>query len=87
MASTYGLGGAGLTGVGLAAKRNAMGALGQAADLEQRRNMANEQAEAAEESGKQQLGASAGAMIGMATFGPLGAMIGGIAGALGSSLF
>lgn len=87
MAGSYGLGGAGLVGTGLGQKRSAMSGLSQAADLEAKRNMANEQAEAAEDAGEMQLAASAGAMAGMMTFGPVGAIIGGIGGALASSLF
>lgn len=87
MASSYGLGGAGLTGTGLGQKRSAMAGLNEAANLEARRNMANEAGKAAEEAGEQQLGSTLGAMAGLSVFGPIGGVLGGLAGALGASLF
>lgn len=94
MSSTYGLGGAGLAGFGMSQKNDAMQALGQAADQEQRRNLANEQAEAARKAGNAQLGSTLGALGGMAlgaqygaVGGPLGSLIGGVVGALASDLF
>lgn len=94
MAGTYGLGGAGLAGFGMEQKQEAMQALGQAADSEQRRKLAGEQAEAQRKSGNTQLGSTVGALGGMAlgmqygaVGGPWGAVIGGVVGALAGSLF
>jgi hypothetical protein len=84
---SYGLGGGGLADFGQAQQREAMGALGQAAEAEHQRNMANQRNKAAAKAGKQQLGASAGAMLGMQVAGPWGAVIGGVLGGLGSDLF
>jgi hypothetical protein len=94
MAGTYGLGAAGLTGFGMGQKDQALGMLGKAADVEQSRNLQNEQLEAQHEAGKAQFGSTLGAMGGMAlgasygsAGGPIGAVIGGIVGALASDLF
>lgn len=92
--SGYGLGGGGLAGFGLQQKADAMGALSKAADIEQRRNMANEQAAATERAGKAQLGSTLGGLAGWqlgaqagSVGGPMGAVIGGVIGALASRLF
>jgi uncharacterized protein YqgC (DUF456 family) len=86
MARTYGLG-AGLIGVGAQQKGDAMNMLGQAADAENARNIANKQIEAQDKASKAQTGATAGALAGMYTFGPVGAVVGGLAGAVIGGLF
>lgn len=87
MAGLYGLGGAGLTGVGLQQKNEAMGMLGRAADQEAAREDTNRQLEQQRQAGNAQLGSTMGAMAGMSVGGPVGALVGGIVGALGSKLF
>ena len=87
MAGNYGLGGAGLSGVGLQQKNQAMGLMSRAADQEAERERANKALEEQRQAGNAQLGSSAGAMIGFAAGGPVGALVGGIVGALGSKLF
>ena len=54
--STYGLGGAGLTGLGLSMKRDAMNNANQVASMEAQRNANNKAAREAERAGKAQLG-------------------------------
>ena len=79
------LGNGGLVGVGLSQKQQALDALGKAADEEQERELAWKRREAGRKQANQQLGATAGAMIGMqygSSLGPWGAVIGGAAGAL-----
>jgi hypothetical protein len=94
MAGGYGLGGAGLVGMGVRQKEGAMNALNQAAEGENRRNMAGKEAEATRKAGNTQLGSTLGAMGGMAlgaqygsVGGPMGMMIGSVVGALAGSLF
>lgn len=91
---SYGLGGAGLAGIGLGHKQQAMDAAGQAARSETERDIANKQANTARKAGNAQLGSTLGALGGMALGaqygaigGPLGSLIGGVVGALGASLF
>lgn len=97
MQTTYGLGtnirgpsggGMGLSSMGQQQQRTATELLGQQADLETNRNLANRQRADAEKQGKVQLGASVGAMAGAqygAAGGPWGMLIGGVIGALAGS--
>lgn len=85
MARTYGLGG-GLIGVGAEQKGSALEMLGQSAERENARNIANKQIAQQEKAAKAQTGAMLGATAGMA-FGPLGAMVGGLAGGILGGLF
>lgn len=87
MARTYGLGGAGLAGVGQQQQGMALDMLGRAAEQEQSRNLANQQLEQQRKAGNTQLGATAGAVAGFAYGGPVGAMVGGLLGTIGGSLF
>ncbi len=94
MASTYGLGGAGLSGFGVSQRNDAMQALSQAADTEQRRNESNRRARESERAGNAQLASSIGALGGAAigaqygsVGGPMGMAIGSVVGALAGSLF
>jgi hypothetical protein len=85
--ANYGLGGGGLADFGQAQQRQALNALGQVADAEARRNMANQANKVAEKAGQKQLGGTAGAMIGMSVGGPWGAVIGGVLGSMAPDLF
>lgn len=85
MARTYGLG-AGLLGVGAQQKGSALDMIGQAAEAENARNIANKQIEAQDKASKAQTGAMLGATAGM-YFGPIGAMVGGLAGGVIGGLF
>lgn len=94
MSGGYGLGAAGLTGAGMQQKNEAMQILGNAADQEQQRSIANKQAEAARKQGNQQLGATVGGLAGAyagaqmgGSLGPWGALAGAVVGALASDLF
>jgi hypothetical protein len=84
--SGYGLGG-GLADFGQAQQRQALGALGQVADAEAKRNMNNKANKAAEKAGQKQLGSTAGALAGLSIAGPWGAIAGGVLGALAPDLF
>lgn len=81
----------GLIGMGQAQKREAMSGTGKAADLENQRNMANDQLKQAAKDQKrsnQSSMAGTGAMIGMMTpLGPVGAAIGAGVGYMIGSLF
>lgn len=70
-----------LTAFGEDQQTQATQELGVAASMEGARNNQNKMARAQAKQGNQQLGASSGAMIG-ASFGPWGALIGGVVGAL-----
>ena len=85
MARTYGLG-AGLIGVGAQQQGEALDLIGQAADQENQRNIANKQQKAQTKATNAQTGATLGATAGMA-FGPIGAVVGGIAGGILGGLF
>lgn len=89
----YGLGAAGLTGVGLQQKQDAIRIMGEAADQEQQRNIHNEQVRAQRKAGNQQLGATLGSMAGMymgasygSAGGPIGAAIGAVVGLVAGGL-
>lgn len=82
----YGIGG-GLADFGQGQQREALGALGQAANMEAQREQDNKALAEQERAGKAQLGSTLGAMAGFAFGGPVGAMIGGVVGGLGADLF
>lgn len=65
----------------------AMGEMGQAASLETQRNAENTRLAAQDKAGKQQLGATLGAMAGNAVLPGLGGVIGGLFGGLAGGLF
>ena len=79
--------GGGLAAVGNENLSQAQTLLGNAADEEQRRNLANEERERARKAGNTQLGTSVGALAGFSVGGPIGGLIGGVLGAVGSRLF
>lgn len=79
MARSYGLGG-GLIGMGAQQKGDALDMLGQAAERESSRNIANKQIEQQQKASNAQTGATLGATAGMMAFGPIGAVVGGLAG-------
>ena len=81
----YGVG-ASLASYGQGQQQEAMQLLGQSAKDEAQLEMQNKAAEHQRKAGNVQLGATAGAMAGMA-FGPWGAAIGGLVGAVGGGLF
>lgn len=90
----YGLGGASLAGFGTGQRDDAMAALGQVAQTEQRREQGNEIAEMQRKAGNQQLGGALGGLGGAAlgaqfgsVGGPLGMAIGSVVGTIASSLF
>lgn len=92
--ASYGLGAAGLAGMGLEQKNEAMETLGALAAQETSRDIANDQIEAQRKEGNKQLGGTVGALGGMmlgasygAAGGPIGALIGGAVGAVAGSLF
>lgn len=87
MARTYGLGGAGLAGVGMQQQGQALDMLGRAAEQEQSRNLQNQQLEQQRKAGNVQLGSSIGS-VGGAVAGSLltaqgGALAGSVAGPVG----
>lgn len=89
----YGVG-ASLASMGLGQKQEAMQVLRSVADQETERNAQNKQLAAQEKAGKQQLGATVGALGGFyvgaqmgSVGGPLGALIGGAVGAVAAGLF
>lgn len=85
----YGVG-ASLASMGVGQKHEALSVLKSVADQESQRNRENTALEAQEKAGKQQLGATAGALVGMqygSTLGPWGALIGGAAGYIAGGLF
>lgn len=61
--------------------------LGQAANQDAQRQAENTQLRAQAHAGNMELGAAGGAMAGMMVAGPWGAVIGGLVGAVGGSLF
>jgi uncharacterized membrane protein len=87
MAAGYGLGAAGLAGIGLQQKSEAINMMGQLAQQEQERNIHNQQMRDARRAGNQQLGTTLGSFAGMAMGGPVGMAIGAAAGLLAGSLF
>lgn len=93
MARAQGMGG-GLAGIGMQQGAQAMDMLGEVAKQEQQREIANEQMEQQRKAGNQQLGATVGALGGMAlgakigaVGGPMGMAIGGLLGAVAGGLF
>lgn len=96
MAGGYGVGaslasvgraGGGLAGMAENREQQAMQMLGDVAAQETQRNVANTQMESQAKAGNMQFGATAGALAGMYTFGPVGALVGGVLGGLAGSLF
>ena len=83
---TSGMGGGGLIGQGVNQQAMATQMLGRVAEEETQRNIGNQQRETARKAGNSQLGAMAGAQVGM-SFGPWGALAGGLIGALAGRLF
>lgn len=81
MAAGLGVG-ASLASIGQSRQREAMQMLGQAADAESQRNMANQRIEQQTEAGNRQLGATLGSVAGMALGGPFGSLIGGAIGTI-----
>lgn len=86
MAAGLGIG-ASLASLGQSRQREAMQMLGQAADAESQRNMANQRIEQQTEAGNRQLGATIGSTIGMGVGGPIGSLVGGAIGAIAGGLF
>ena len=87
--SMMGSAGSGLVGQGMQQQRDATAELGLAADQEQQRIITNQQREAARKAGNQQLGATAGALVGAeygSSIGPWGTLIGGLVGAVAGRL-
>lgn len=80
MARGYGIG-ASLASIGQEQHREAMRMVGEAANQEQQRNIANQQIEQQTKAGNMQLGSTLGATVGSA-FGPLGTLAGGAIGAI-----
>lgn len=79
--------GGGLAAVGNDNLNQAQTLLGNAADQEQQRNIANQERERARKAGNAQLGTTLGATAGFMVGGPIGGLIGGVLGAVGSRLF
>ena len=85
--ATRGLGiGASLASLGASRGREALQLSGEAAGMEQRRSIANQQLEQNEKAGNRQLGATIGSTIGMA-WGPVGSLVGGAIGSIAGGLF
>lgn len=85
--ATRGLGiGANLATLGASRGREALQEAANAAGLEQRRNIANQQMEQQEKAGNRQLGATIGSAIGTA-WGPVGTLVGGAIGSIAGGLF
>lgn len=85
--ATRGLGiGANLATLGASRGREAIQLAGEAAGMEQRRNIANQQMEQQAEAGNRQLGSTIGAAIGTA-WGPVGTLVGGAIGSIAGGLF
>ena len=89
----YGVG-ASLASLGQGQKSEAMEVLGQAADVETRRNAQNKMLEAQEKAQRQQLGSTVGSLAGAAVGakygsigGPWGSLIGGLVGAVAAGAF
>ncbi len=86
MAGSYGvgasLGSLGLAGMGMQQQKEATDMLGKAADEEQRRNIANKQAEQQRKTTNMTTGATTGAMIGTQIMPGWGTVIGGAIGAI-----
>jgi uncharacterized protein YqgC (DUF456 family) len=83
-----GAGAGGLTGYGMDQEKEAVGLLGQSADAESKRNIANQQANLDRKAGNAKLGATLGSAIGMVTpLGPVGSIVGGLLGGGLGSLF
>jgi hypothetical protein len=86
--ATRGLGiGANLATLGASRGREALQLAGEAAGMEQRRNIANQQMEQQEKAGNRQLGATLGSVAGMAIGGPIGSLLGGAIGGIAGGLF
>lgn len=85
MAAGIGIG-ASLASLGQSRQREAMQMLGQAADAESQRNMANQRIEQQTEAGNRQLGATIGSTIGMGLGGPIGSLVGGAIGTIAGGL-
>lgn len=77
--------GASLASIGASRGREALQEAGKAAEIEQRRDLANQQMEQQQKMGNQQLGATLGATVGTA-FGPVGTLVGGAIGAIAGGL-
>lgn len=71
--------------IGRSTKSQATNSLATLADMEQNREIANDQIDA-QKKGSQMSGTASGAMIGMSVGGPMGAAIGGAVGFLAGSL-
>lgn len=85
--TTRGLGiGANLATLGASRGREAVQLAGEAAGVEQRRNIANQQQEQQEKAGNRQLGSTIGAAIGTA-WGPVGTLVGGAIGGIAGGWF
>lgn len=85
--ATRGLGiGANLATLGASRGREALQLAGEAASMEQRRNISNQQIEQQAEMGNRQLGSTVGAAIGTA-WGPVGTLLGGAIGSVAGGLF
>lgn len=82
----YGVG-ASLASYGQGQQQEAMQLLGQSAKDEAQLEMQNKAAEHQRKAGNVQLGATGGAIAGMAVGGPWGAVVGGLVGAVGGGLF
>lgn len=85
MAAGLGIG-ASLASLGQSRQREAMQMLGQVADAESERNMANQRIEQQTEAGNRQLGATIGSTIGMGLGGPIGSLVGGAIGTIAGGL-
>lgn len=84
--ATRGLGiGASLASLGQSRGREALQLAGEAAGMEQRRSIANQQMEQQEKAGNRQLGSTIGAAIGTA-WGPVGTLVGGAIGGIAGGL-
>lgn len=85
--ATRGLGiGANLATLGASRGREALQLAGEAASMEQRRNISNQQMEQQAGMGNRQLGSTVGAAIGTA-WGPVGTLLGGAIGSIAGGLF